>query len=342
MDTFSHIVIGLGIGALAQIDPVVSDNQALSQAVILGAVIGSNAPDFDFVYRLKGRGSYIRNHRGLSHSLPVLPFWALLVSGVLFPFFPGSSFLHLFLWTFLAVVLHVLFDLFNVHGTQILLPFSRKWIAFDAVPLMDPCILFVHFLGFGLLMFYEAGNTFLIIYLFIFIYLAIRTFSTAATKRYLQKYFIRAVHIKLIPRISLVKWNIIIETDEDFLFGVYSNDRLAIEHTLSKKIDFPELVSDSINDQFVLDFLSCTEYAYPFVAVRKNGYFVFWKDLRFRTKKFFPAVAIMFISSDFKTKNSFIGRVSSLKHYKKVLRSLPNTSSSGKQKINQLQITQNR
>lgn len=331
MDTFSHIVIGLGIGALAQIDPAVAENHTLTQAVVLGAVIGSNAPDFDFVYRLKGKGSYFRNHRGHSHSLPALPIWSILVSGVLYPFFPGTAFLHLFLWTFLAVILHVVFDLFNVHGTQILRPFSRKWIAFDAIPLMDPCILMIHFLGFGLLFFYQAGTTFLILYLFIFLYLAVRAFSTVVSKQNLQKHFINAERIKLIPRLALFKWNVIIETDEDFLFGVYSDNSLDIEHTLSKKIDFPVLVSDSTNDQSVADFLSGTTFAYPFVVVRRNGYFIYWKDLRFRTKKFFPTLAIMFISSDLKSKNSYIGKINSLKQYKKILRSL--TVSPYKQKI---------
>ncbi|MDN3020250.1 metal-dependent hydrolase [Paenibacillus sp. BSR1-1] len=328
MDTFSHIVMGLGIGALAQMDPVVAENPLLTQAVVLGAVIGSNAPDFDILYRLKGKGSYFRNHRGLSHSLPAIPLWGIIVSGPLYPFFAGTGFLHLFLWTFLAVILHVLFDLFNMHGTQVLMPFSRKWIAFDAIPLMDPSILLLHFLGFGLLFFYQAGITFLIIYVFIFLYLALRSFSTAATKKHLQEHFIRAERIKLIPCLAPFKWNIIIETDADFLFGVYSDNSLAIEHTLSKKIDFPALVSDSTNNQSVSDFLSGTTFAYPFVVVRKNGYLVFWKDLRFRTKKFFPNLAIMFISSDFKIKNSFIGKINTIKHYKKVLRSLTNSSSS--------------
>ncbi|MDR7237683.1 metal-dependent hydrolase [Neobacillus drentensis] len=328
MDTFSHIVIGIGIGALAQIDPAVSSNQPLSQAVMLGVVIGSNAPDFDFIYRLKGKGSYFRNHRGLSHSLPALPLWGLLVSGLLYPFFPVSGFLHLFLWTFLAVILHIFFDLFNVHGTQVLLPFSKKWITFDAIPLFDPYILTLHFLGFGLLFFYQAGNTFLMIYGFIFLYLAVRFLSALLTKRHLQHHFIKADRIKLIPRISLFKWDVIIETGEDFLFGVYVDNRLDIEHTLSKKIDFPVLVSDSTNDPSVSDFLAGTTFAYPFVAVKKNGYFVYWKDLRFRTKKFFPSLAIMFISSDLKRKNSYIGKVNSLKQYKKVLRSLMNSSSS--------------
>ncbi|UII54544.1 metal-dependent hydrolase [Cytobacillus spongiae] len=54
MDTTSHIVIGNGLAALAQIDPAVSGSAAMSQAVllILGTSIASNAPDFDFVYTL--------------------------------------------------------------------------------------------------------------------------------------------------------------------------------------------------------------------------------------------------------------------------------------------------
>ncbi|MEH7419309.1 metal-dependent hydrolase [Neobacillus drentensis] len=328
MDTFSHIVIGFGIGALAQLDPAVSANDTLSQAVLFGTVIGSNAPDFDFLYRLKGKGNYLRNHRGLSHSLPALPLWGILVSGMLYPFFTSTSFLHLFLWTFFAVILHVFLDLFNVHGTQIFRPYSRKWIAIDAVPLLDPYILLLHFLGFGLILFYQAGIIFLFIYIFLIFYLGIRTIFALLTKRHLQSYFINAIRIKLIPRITLFKWDILIETEEDFLFGIFSLKGLTIEHSLSKKINFPILVSNSLNDQRISDFLASTNYAYPFVDVRKNGYLVFWKDLRFRTKRFFPEIAIQFISTDFQKKNSYIGRVNSLKQYKKIVRNLTNSSSS--------------
>ncbi|WP_413303479.1 metal-dependent hydrolase [Bacillus sp. 1P10SD] len=328
MDTFSHIVIGLGLGALAQIDPAVSDNHALSQAIILGTVIGSNAPDFDYIYRFRGKGSYIRNHRGMSHSFPALPTWSIVVSGMIFLFFPGVNFHHLFLWTFLAVFAHVFLDLFNVHGTQILLPFSRKWISFDAIPLIDPYILLLHILGFSLFPLFHSGVTFLTIYLFLLIYLAIRSVSSVLTKRHLQYHFQNSVRIKLIPRLALFKWDIVIETNEDFLFGVYSEDRLSIEHTLSKKIDFPELVKNSINDPSVSNFLAGTHFAYPFVNVCKSGYFIYWKDIRFRTNKFFPCGAILFISSDFKTKKSYVGKIHSLKQYKKVLRNLKNTHTS--------------
>jgi inner membrane protein len=328
MDTFSHIVIGMGLGALAQIDPAISNDPTLSQAVFLGAVIGSNAPDIDFVFRLKSNGSYIRHHRGYSHSLPALPLWGIIVSGAIFPFFFGVNFFHLFIWSFIAVILHVLLDLFNVDGTQILLPFSRKWITFDAIPLIDPYILLLHFLGFSLLPLFHSGETFLVIYVFMFLYIAIRTISTVVIKKYLQIHFVNAIQIKLIPRMVWFKWDTIIETKEDFIFGVYSENSLNVEHTLSKKIDFPELVKVSQNDHSVSDFLSATQFAYPFVQKYKSGYYVFWKDLRFRTKKFFPFRAILYISSDFKNKKSYVGWFNSLKKYKKVLKNLKNTSTS--------------
>lgn len=327
MDTSSHIIMGLGLAALAHIDPAVANSAALSQAVLFGTVIGSNAPDFDYIYRMKGKGSYIRNHRSTSHSLFALPLWSIAVSGIIYAFLPEASFLHLFLWTFLAVILHVFFDLFNVHGTQVLLPFSKKWIAFDSLPLVDPTILVVHLFGFSLLPFFAMGEVFLTIYLFIFLYLAVRTISTVLVKRNLHLHFQNSIRIKLIPRISLFHWDVIIETKEDFLFGVFAKGSLTIDHSLVKKITFPDLVSESKNHPLVSDFLSSTQYAYPFVLKRKNGYLVYWKDLRFRTNKFFPILTIIAVSSDHKMNEGFIGTLYSLKQYKQVIKQLKNTAS---------------
>ncbi|MFJ8237481.1 metal-dependent hydrolase [Ureibacillus sp. NPDC094379] len=326
MDTSSHIIMGLGLAALAQIDPFVANHSNLSQAVMLGTVLGSNAPDFDFLYRVKGKSSYIRNHRSWSHSLLALPLWSIAVSGIIYLFFPIPSFLHLFLWTFLAVILHVFFDLFNVHGTQVLLPFSKKWIAFDSIPLVDPTILVLHLLGFCLLPFFQMGKVFFIIYILIFIYLIVRAISTVVTKKVLQHYFRNSLRIKLIPRISLFHWDVIIETKEDFLFGIFAKGSFNVEYSLLKKIDFPELVSNSKSHPFVADFLASTHYAYPFVQKTKSGYLVYWRDLRFRTNKFFPNLAIIAVSSDYKFKNCFIGTLHSLKQYKQVIKQLKNTS----------------
>ncbi|WP_028391257.1 metal-dependent hydrolase [Bacillus cihuensis] len=334
MDTTTHIIIGLGLGALSQIDPIVAESTTLSYATLLGTLIGSNAPDFDYVYKFKGNSSYYRHHRGLSHSLLALPLWGLAVSGTIYSFLPDISYLHLFIWTFLSVTLHVFLDLFNVYGTQVIRPFSTKWISFDSIPLVDPYILVLHTIGFFLLPFYEPGRVFLVVYLLMFLYILIRTAYAYYTKRYLQGYFQNAIHIKLIPRARILYWGLLIETEDDFLFGEYSRKSLIIEHTLPKKQLDSEMILESMNNSLVTDFLSSTDYAYPFVEKKKNGTFVYWKDLRFRHNKFFPYLAVVFISAELKNTASYTGWVSSLKKYKKVIRKLEQTSASnsGKKK----------
>lgn len=326
MDTASHIIIGFGLAALSQIDPVVGESSTMSQAVLLGSIIGSNAPDFDYVYKLRGNSSYRRHHRGWSHSLVALPLWGLVVSSSIYPFFSNISFLHLFLWTFLAVIIHVFLDVFNVYGTQAIRPFSSKWIAFDSIPLTDPYIWILHAAGFCSIVYFEAGKVFTIIYSLMFLYLFFRTVYAGMTKRYLQGHFRNAKRIKLIPRATILKWDVLIESEDDFLFGVYSRGNLVIEHTLAKKVECSDLILDSMNDGIISDFLTSTNYAYPFVQKRKSGTFVYWKDLRFRRKKFFPYLAVVFISPDLKSKASYTGWVYSLKKYKKVLRELESAS----------------
>jgi inner membrane protein len=322
MDTVSHIIVGFGLGALAQMDPVVSNDSALSTAVLVGTVVGSNAPDFDFFYRFKGKSSYYRNHRGLSHSMPAIPLWSILTTAAILPFFPGSSISHLFFWILLSVTLHVLLDLFNVNGTQALRPFSTKWLSLDFLPLIDPYIIMLHILGFSLLPFFETGRVFTFIYLAMVFYLLVRFVFTQFTKWKLSQHFQNALRVKMVPKTSPFHWNIIIETNQDFLFGSYSMGELWIEHTFSKKVDYPGLVIDSSQNPEVEGFLRSTHFAYPFVQKRKSGYFIYWKDLRFRSKKFFPKLAIMFISLDYKNHVSYTGKLTSIKHYKRVIKKL--------------------
>lgn len=337
MDTTSHIVIGLGLGALAQIDPVVANSSSLSAAVVLGTVIGSNAPDADCIYKLKGKGSYFRNHRGWSHSLPALPLWGLAVAGLVHPFFPESSFFHLFMWTFLAVILHVVFDLFNVYGTQAARPLSSNWISMDSIPLVDPFILGMHAIGFALIPFFEPGIIFSIIYIFILLHIVFRTFYARRIKKHLGLYYPEASRFKLIPRTDLLTWDFLIENEDEFIFGAYTAIRIKVEHKLPKHSENPDLIEKSKKEQNVSDFLSSTEFAYPFVKKTRSGYFVMWKDLRFRMEKsYFPYHAIMYITKDLKHQSTITDKIYSLKNYKKILRELEECATTNKQAAKKL------
>src|SRR5690606_40652820 len=91
--------------------------------------IGSLAPDIDTVLQLRDNAVYIRHHRGATHSIPAVLLWPLLIAGALSLIFPEANLLHLWLWSFLAVFMHVFVDIFNSYGTQALRPISNRWVA---------------------------------------------------------------------------------------------------------------------------------------------------------------------------------------------------------------------
>jgi inner membrane protein len=146
VETSTHILIGIGLGSLSSLDPALLSDPL---PVYLSCVLASNAPDFDFAAKLKGNSVYYKLHRGFSHSLPMLPLWAFLITAGFIPFTQNIEFLnHLFIWNLVAVTIHVLTDSFNIHGTQALRPFTKKWISLDFVPLFDFFIFFLHSVGF--------------------------------------------------------------------------------------------------------------------------------------------------------------------------------------------------
>ncbi|RBN40199.1 hypothetical protein DMN50_16405, partial [Priestia megaterium] len=79
MDTGTHIAMGIALGGLATLDPTVSANTATLDAVMIGVMAGSLAPDLDTVLKLRNNAQYIRNHRGITHSIPAVILWPLLI-----------------------------------------------------------------------------------------------------------------------------------------------------------------------------------------------------------------------------------------------------------------------
>src|SRR5690625_2057432 len=124
MDTGTHIVMGIALGGLATLDPVVSNDPLMFNSVLVGTIIGSRAPDFDTILKLKNNATYIRTHRGITHSIPAIIIWGILIPLIIYLFVPEVNFLHLWLWTFLAVFLLVVVDVFNSYGTQTFRLFS--------------------------------------------------------------------------------------------------------------------------------------------------------------------------------------------------------------------------
>src|SRR5690606_12596728 len=88
-----------------------------------------------------------RNHRGITHSIPAVLLWPLLITAAIYFFLPSANLFHLWLWTFIGVILHVFVDIFNAYGTQALRPFSYKWVALGVINTFDPFIFVMHIIG---------------------------------------------------------------------------------------------------------------------------------------------------------------------------------------------------
>src|SRR5207248_11647343 len=83
------------------------------------------APDLDFVVAFVGPVEYLENHRGVMHSLVLLPLWALLLSWVLAKILrEPRGWRALYGVTALGLALHIAGDVITSYGTMILAPFS--------------------------------------------------------------------------------------------------------------------------------------------------------------------------------------------------------------------------
>ena len=96
------------------------------------------APDLDFVIGFLGPVEYLATHRGVTHSLVLLPVWALLLSWVLAKLLrePGG-WRALYGVTALALCVHIAGDLITSFGTMILAPLSDWRAAIGTTFIID-------------------------------------------------------------------------------------------------------------------------------------------------------------------------------------------------------------
>lgn len=130
METVTHILSG-ALVARAIAPGAISSNTQRKASVAVGAatLCGAAAaafPDIDIVANVFGQLTYLLNHRGITHSLIVLPLWALLLAA-LFALLARQrqNWLAFYPYAFAGLLVHVLGDLITTYGTMILSPISK-------------------------------------------------------------------------------------------------------------------------------------------------------------------------------------------------------------------------
>lgn len=309
MDTGTHIVMGVGIAGLATLDPVVANDSALFGAVFVGAMLGSQAPDFDTILKLKNNAVYIRNHRGLTHSIPAVISWGILIASVIHLFVPDTSFLHLWLWTFLAVILHVFVDIFNAYGTQALRPFSDKWIALGYINTFDPYIFFLHVAGIiAWLLGANPATTFMAIYAVIALYYVKRYNDRREIVAKIKEYFPKTEYVATSPTMKQNYWRVAIKTDDRFYVGTVENGHIQLFDEF-ERIPLPNspLIDLAKTDKNIAAFLSFSPIYRWEITENERFTEVRLIDLRYRTKGYYPFVAVVQINHQLEILNSYTG-----------------------------------
>ena len=138
MDTLTHAISGAVLArATAPGKPQADDIPLLSRTVI--GFLAAAFPDSDFILRFFDPMLYLTAHRGVTHSIVMLPLWALMLSFIFYwlwrKHYAWNKFFSI---CALSLGIHILGDLITSFGTMILSPFSDMRFALSTTFIIDP------------------------------------------------------------------------------------------------------------------------------------------------------------------------------------------------------------
>jgi inner membrane protein len=130
MDTLTHGIAG------SVLTRSLTPRPGARPALVLGAIAGM-FPDCDFLF-MADRMSYLRNHRGWTHSFVALPVFALGLALIGKLAFRRARLPQLWVFCAAAIASHILLDWITSFGTMFLVPLSRTRYSLDWVFILDP------------------------------------------------------------------------------------------------------------------------------------------------------------------------------------------------------------
>jgi len=143
VDPLTHAISG---AALARAFP----KQPLPAKQVWLIILLAMAPDSDIVLRLISDPVYLQHHRGLTHSLLMLPLWSWLIFSLSSGQVKQNPDMPKLIG--LALLLHISLDVVTAYGTMLFAPISDQRFSVDLLFIIDPlfslCLLIPVLLGF--------------------------------------------------------------------------------------------------------------------------------------------------------------------------------------------------
>lgn len=309
MDTGTHIVMGVAISGIALSDPVIGSDTTTMYAAITGIMVGSLIPDIDTVLKLRNNAVYIRHHRGITHSIPAVLLWPIFLTFLIQFLFTGANFFHIWIWTFLAVFLHVFVDIFNAYGTQALRPFSQSWVAIGVINTFDPYIFIGHVLAITLwTLGYNPLVIFISLYIVVFFYYLLRFAVKSAVNNAVKHSLPDANEVIISPTMRFFQWRIVASSDDYHYVGRAYGRAITIYDQFKRKSPPASPAFEiALQDRNVKAFTDFSPiYRWEITQFDKICE-VRLTDLRYRSNDYYPFVAVAHIDEDLNVINSYTG-----------------------------------
>ncbi|MCX7922329.1 MAG: metal-dependent hydrolase [Clostridia bacterium] len=210
MDPVTHAVIGMSIAKFT------GNEIALSNPATMGVIIGAVFPDIDILMQKWGDYVYLKNHRGVTHSVFGMVFSALFIAVALEGIYNTGSILSLALWALIGCFSHTFIDIFNSYGAKILWPFVDRKFTLSLLIIFDP--IFVGTLIGYILSDGTAERLFLLGFI---LYLVSRAVMRMLVSIKLKKEFVDSCHkISILPSMTgLFRWHFILERSSSNSIG---------------------------------------------------------------------------------------------------------------------------
>lgn len=139
MDTLTHALSGMLLARATAGKQSIADSTGLSlRARLWAGFFAAAFPDSDILASIFGPLNYLEMHRGITHSILLLPLWALLLA-VIFSFISKKKY-HwkaFYFVSFSGIAIHIAGDVITSYGTMIFAPLSAARLSWPTTFIID-------------------------------------------------------------------------------------------------------------------------------------------------------------------------------------------------------------
>ena len=222
MDTLTHALSG-ALLARATAPAVPRPDQLNLRLRMTTGFLSAVFPDSDFILRLVDTLTYLNLHQGVTHSIILLPLWALLLA-VLFSFSTHQrySWQAFFGIVSLGIAIHILGDLFTAYGTMIFAPFTSWRVSLPIIFVLDPFFTAIITVGLVTAIFWPkqrgiATTTLIILACYVGLQMTLHQHAVRVGEVYAKKNNLSGAISEAIPQpILLSNWKVIVSHNNNY------------------------------------------------------------------------------------------------------------------------------